>query len=258
MTILDTIIAQKQIEVAKRKASVSITQLEESDLFQRESISLKENLLHSPFGIIAEFKRKSPSKGWIHENANVLEITQGYCKAGASAISILTDEPFFGGTPQDLISARPHVVCPILRKDFIVDEYQLFEAKSLGADVILLIAAALTPVQTASLAYRSKVLGLEVLLEIHSQKELVHLNEFIDIVGVNNRDLKTFEVDTQLSVKLAEFIPNSFVKISESGISSIETVKMLRACGYQGFLMGENFMKEADPAKALEQFISYL
>ena len=253
--MLDKIITQKRIEIETRKLQNSISELEKKPFFDRKCISLKENLQNSESGIIAEFKRKSPSKGWIHENADVLEITKGYCDVGASGISILTDEPFFGGTPNDLIYARPNVTCPVLRKDFIVDEYQLLEAKAMGADVILLIAAALTPTKTKLLAKQAKLLGLEVLLEVHNKEELVHLNEYVDILGVNNRNLKTFEVCTDVSKELADRIPSEFLKISESGISKSETVLELREFGYQGFLMGENFMKEKNPVEALREFI---
>ncbi len=255
MTILDKIIAEKRQEIAIRKTEKTISNFEEELSFGRKCISLKENLLNSKTGIIAEFKRKSPSKGWIFENANALEIPKGYCEAGAAGISILTDEPFFGGTIDDLIEARHLVDCPILRKDFIVDEYQIYEAKSIGADVILLIAAALTVEETKKLAKQANALGLEVLLEIHNKQELSHINENVDIVGVNNRNLKTFEVNIETSKKLAKLIPDDFIKISESGISNPETVIELRKFGYQGFLMGENFMKTENPPYALEEFI---
>lgn len=258
MTILETIIQSKYAEVAFRKELVKVKDLVASPYFYRTCISLKNSLLNSNSGIISEFKRKSPSKGWIHEEADVVEITSGYFDCGASGISILTDNQFFGGVSEDLTAARPHVGCPILRKDFMVDEYQLFEAKAMGADVILLIAAALTAEKTFELAQKAKSLGMEVLLEVHNQEEIGHANEFVDIMGVNNRNLKTFEVDVQLSVNLAGLIPNDFVKISESGISAPETVLELRKYGYRGFLMGENFMKENNPANALRQFISKL
>ena len=256
--ILDNIISQKQLEIYESRQLKTILELEIEPFFRRKCISLKDNLQASDSGIIAEFKRKSPSKGWIHENANVLEITTGYAEAGASGLSILTDELFFGGKPEDLKLTRPHVSCPILRKDFIVDKYQLFEAKAWGADVILLIAAALTPQKTKSLGKQAKSLGMEVLLEIHNKQELEHINEFVDIVGVNNRNLKTFEVNTNISKELAGLIPAEFAKISESGISKPETVMELREYGYQGFLMGENFMKEKNPAIALKNFIAGL
>jgi indole-3-glycerol phosphate synthase len=258
MTILDQIIADKAKEVAQRKQITRIADLEKTAGFVRTCRSLKQSLLQSESGIIAEFKRKSPSKGWIHADASVQEITQGYSLNGAAGISILTDFPYFGGTPHDLISARPHIACPVLRKDFMIDEYQLFEAKSYGADVVLLIAAALTIPQCKQLAQRAQSLGLETLLEVHNAEELGHINEYIDLVGVNNRNLKTFEVSTAISAELAEQIPAECVKISESGISNVQTVQELRTLGYKGFLMGENFMKETNPAGALQQFISEL
>ena len=254
-TILDNIIADKINEVSERKNLCSIKQLEQMPGFERTCISLRNNLLQSPTGIIAEFKRKSPSLGWIHEHADVCNITSGYSHAGASGISILTDLPYFGGTPTDLISARQGISCAVLRKDFIIDEYQVFEAKAMGADVILLIAAALTPDKTKNLARQAKDLGLEVLLEVHNREELDCVNEFVDLLGVNNRNLKTFEVDINISKELAEFIPKEFIKISESGISNPQTVIELKSFGYQGFLMGENFMKEQNPADALKRFI---
>lgn len=255
MTILDKIIADKEIEVAERKKLVTIDDLQASPYFGRKCISLKGSLMNSESGIISEFKRKSPSKGWIHENADVVEITSGYNQAGAAGISILTDSKYFGGVAEDLIAARPHLNCPVLRKDFMIDEYQLYEAKAMGADVILLIAAALTVERTQKLASKAQDLGLEVLLEVHNQEELQHINMYVDLVGVNNRNLKTFEVNMGVSLALAALIPDKFVKISESGISSPETVVELRRAGYKGFLMGENFMKENDPATALKRFI---
>ncbi|MDD2284293.1 MAG: indole-3-glycerol phosphate synthase TrpC [Paludibacter sp.] len=258
MTILDKIIADKKTEVANRKKLVMIDDLRTTPYFSRKCISLKDRLVSSSSGIIAEFKRKSPSKGWIHEEANVVDITSGYDESGATGISVLTDSKYFGGVPEDLTAARPHVLCPILRKDFMIDVYQLFEAKAMGADVILLIAAALTVDDTLELARQAKALSLEVLLEIHNREELGHINDFVDMVGVNNRNLKTFEVNIDVSLELAALIPNKFVKISESGISSSETVNMLKAVGYQGFLMGENFMKELNPAKALYSFVDKL
>ena len=257
-TILDKIIAEKRLEIARRKAEKSVSKLENELYFNRKCLSLKDNLQVSGSGIIAEFKRKSPSKGWIHQNADARIIPAEYCKVGASGISILTDEQFFGGTPQDLITARPLVDCPVLRKEFIVDEYQLFEAKAMGADVILLIASALSVDETKDLAKQAKAHGMEILLEIHNKEELAHINEFIDIVGVNNRYLKTFEVSIDISKELADLIPDEFVKISESGISNPETVIELRKYGYKGFLMGENFMKTENPALSLKKFIELI
>ncbi len=258
MTILDKIIADKKLEVAERKQLISISDLEKTAAFGRKCLSLRHSLLQSKSGIIAEFKRKSPSKGWIHADADVQKITSGYSYNGASGISILTDFPYFGGTPEDLISARANIACPVLRKDFMIDEYQLFEAKSYGADVVLLIAAALTKNECKNLAQKARELGLETLLEVHNAEELEHINEHITLVGVNNRNLKTFEVSTEISVELAQLIPNEFVKISESGISNVQTVRELQKTGYKGFLMGENFMKEENPAEALKKFIEEL
>ena len=257
-TILDKIIADKAKEVAQRKATLTIEALTLTDGFARKCMSLKKRLLTSDSGIISEFKRKSPSLGWIHEHADVCSVTAGYSDAGASGISILTDLPYFGGTPEDLIVARERITCPVLRKDFTIDEYQLYEAKSMGADVILLIAAALTPKQNRALARKAKEHGLDVLLEVHNRQELDHANEFVDMLGVNNRNLKTFEVSTQVSFDLASLIPDQFVKVSESGISNVETVRELREAGYNGFLMGENFMKYENPPLALKEFIQKL
>ena len=257
-TILEKILADKYIEVAERKLLVSIPDLEKAPAFSRTCFSMKQSLLASDSGIISEFKRKSPSLGWIHEDADVVKVTSGYSDAGASGISILTDLPYFGGTPEDIMAARQFIACPVLRKDFVVDEYQLYEAKAMGADVILLIAAALTGKQTFELAHKAHELGLEVLLEVHNADEIRHANDYTDMLGVNNRNLKTFEQSIQVSFELAELIPDHFVKVSESGISKTETVKELRRAGYKGFLMGENFMKEKDPAQALAIFIKAL
>jgi indole-3-glycerol phosphate synthase len=257
-TILEKILASKIIEVAERKLSVSIFDLESEPFFPRKCLSLKQSLLDSETGIISEFKRKSPSKGWIHENADVIKVTSGYSAAGASGISILTDLFYFGGTTLDIIAARPLITCPVLRKDFVIDEYQLYEAKAMGADVVLLIAAALGQKQTLELAKTAHRLGLEVLLEVHNESELGHISENVDIIGVNNRNLRTFEVNTKVSFILADLIPDQFVKVSESGISKAETVQELRKAGYKGFLMGENFMKETNPVEALSGFIAGL
>ena len=258
MTILDKIIESKRAEVVSRKISTPLSALVNAPLYGRKCLSMKESLLNSESGIISEFKRKSPSLGWINEEADVVEVAAGYSAAGASGISILTDSEFFGGSPLDIMAARQFVACPVLRKDFMIDEYQLYEAKAMGADVVLLIAAALTVKQTLELASKAHELGLEVLLEVHNEQELGHANDFVDMLGVNNRNLKTFEQSIQTSFDLAALIPDQFVKVSESGISKIETVRELRAVGYKGFLMGENFMKEENPASALVNFISSL
>lgn len=260
MNILDQIIEHKKKEVAERRIIYPVKQLEQSVLFSRPTLSLKKSLLQKDkSGIIAEFKRQSPSKGAINIIADVAQTTKGYIEAGASALSILTDKDFFGGSNTDLIKARSINDCPILRKDFVVDEYQIIEAKSIGADVILLIAAALDPKRIKILASVAHTLNLEVLLEIHSLEELqANLHSTLDLIGVNNRDLKTFEVSLDVSRKLSEHIPKEVVKISESGITYPESVIELRKFGYEGFLMGENFMKHSQPEVAAKEFIDSL
>lgn len=256
--ILETIIARKKNEVAKQKQLQPLHILEKKEQYALPRISLKKYLLDpSKTGIIAEFKRKSPSKGWINANADPVVVTTAYMKHGASGLSVLTDEQFFGGSLDDLIKARINKI-PILRKDFIIDEYQIAEAKAAGADVILLIAANLTPSQVNSLAATAKNLGLEVLLEIHNEEELEHICDDVDIVGVNNRNLKTFEVSIATSIKLSRLIPSGKIKISESGISNVEVIKELKAYGFKGFLIGENFMKMPDPANAFALFAEQL
>lgn len=257
--ILGKIIATKEMELAKARATVPFDEIHRlAKTLTRPVISFKDSLAQSQTGIIAEFKRRSPSKGFIHQHALVSEIIPGYTAAGASACSILTDTDYFGGSENDLRTARPLTGLPLLRKDFVIDEYQICEARIWGADVILLIASALTPEQTGRLAAFAHALGLEVLLEIHNEGELAHIDPNIDVVGVNNRNLNTFVTDVQSSFDLAGKIPAHCLKISESGISSPQTVKELREAGYRGFLMGENFMKENDPAEALQRFIGEL
>lgn len=221
-------------------------------------ISMRACLSASPSGIIAEFKRRSPSKGWIKENAQADIIPPAYEAAGASALSILTDEKFFGGNLKDIRTVRSKVQLPILRKDFIIDEYQLYQARIVGADAILLIAAALRKEQCRMLAAKAHELGLEVLLEIHNEQELEYIEDNIDMVGVNNRNLGTFHTDVENSFRLAEKLPKEILLVSESGISSPQTVRQLRAAGFRGFLIGENFMKAPQPGDALKEFISLL
>lgn len=258
MTILEEIIAYKRQEVEKAKTEVSVSQLEKSDFFSRKTISLRENLLNSERpGIIAEFKRKSPSKGIINDKVEVDGVTRAYCQAGAVGLSILTDQRYFGGSLKDLLKARKNDI-PILRKDFMINEYQVLEAKAMGADVILLIAEALEKYEVLTLAQLAKSQQLDVLMEIHSEEQLDKANSFIDIIGVNNRNLKTFEVSIDTSLKLVDKIPNDFVKISESGISSVENIKKLHQEGFKGFLVGENFMKTAEPGKTFKEFITQL
>jgi indole-3-glycerol phosphate synthase len=258
MNILDKIIEFKKSEVALRKGAVLAGTLEGSPFFGRETLSLKKFLTDpSRTGIIAEFKRRSPSKGVINDQADVVKVTGAYSAAGASCLSVLTDTNFFGGSSDDLQRARVNEI-PILRKDFVIDEYQILEAKAIGADVILLIAACLTPGEVRRLAEFAQGLGLEVLLEIHSDEELEHICDETAIVGVNNRDLKTFTVDIQRSIDLGKKIPDDKLLVAESGIGRIETILQMKDAGFAGFLIGENFMKEKDPGAAFEKFVAEL
>ncbi|MDW7695493.1 indole-3-glycerol phosphate synthase TrpC [Flammeovirgaceae bacterium SG7u.111] len=256
--ILDKIIAHKLQETAARKEQISISELEKS-IPERSIISLKESIKKTESGIIAEFKRRSPSKGLINGTALPSEVPAGYLEAGVAGVSILTDEEFFGGTNEDLKTARSFAKGPILRKDFTVEEYNVVEARAIGADAILLIAAALEPKQLKNLAKLAKELGLEVLMEIHNKEELNRsINEYVDLVGVNNRNLKTFEVSINTSIELEKAIPNEFLKVSESGISNPKTILELREIGFSGFLIGENFMKTNNPIQACKEFVSML
>ena len=258
MNILQKIIEHKKIEVAEAKKTVSVAELEKRPFFGREVLSLQASLLDtSKTGIIAEFKRKSPSKGVINDKASVVEVTKGYTDAGAACLSVLTDRDFFGGTPADLEAARVNAV-PILRKDFIVDEYQILEARAMGADVILLIAACLKPKEVKHLAQFAAGLGLEVLLEIHGDDELDHICGDTPIVGVNNRDLKTFTVDIERSIRLSQQLPVGKLLIAESGINRVETIRHMRDSGFHGFLVGEHFMKDQNPAIAFASFVQQL
>jgi indole-3-glycerol phosphate synthase len=260
MNILDKIIAYKRIEVAERKQLRSVKELESTALFSAPNISLRKFLLDdSKSGIIAEHKRKSPSKGIINDKLTVEEVVKGYESAGASAVSVLTDTPSFGGTDEDLLRARAAIGIPILRKDFVVEEYQIVEARSLGANIILLIAACLSPQELESLAKFTKSLGMEVLLEVHDEAELnANCFDSIDCIGVNNRNLKDFTVSVDLSRELAAKIPDRYLKISESGIDSADTILDLKTYGYKGFLIGENFMKTENPGLSMKQFVDKL
>jgi indole-3-glycerol phosphate synthase len=254
MNILEKIIAQKKIEVAQRKEEFPIAELEKQRYFNRPTLSLKKSLLDErKTGIIAEYKRKSPSKGIINDRDSVEAVTRAYFGYGASGISILTDHEFFGGSLDDLVAARDNSI-PLLRKDFMIDEYQLVEAKAFGADVILLIAACLTPGEVKTLAASAKSLGLEVLLELHDESELEHVCDTVDLVGVNNRNLKTFEVNLEHSVRLAEKIEDKFIKVAESGINDVKNIHYLKQNGFSGFLIGEYFMKQASPMMAFKDF----
>lgn len=259
MNILDKIILDKRREVVLKKSIIPVSQLEASVFFEKQTISLSHNLQNSSSGIIAEHKRRSPSKAEINYGFTVEEVVNGYETAGACGISVLTDGKYFGGSLDDLLLARASVNIPLLRKEFIVDEYQILEAKAYGADLILLIAAVLSREEIKSLSEFAHRLGLEVLLEVHNQEELEKsIMPSLDMIGVNNRNLKTFEVSLDFSKELADQIPNEFVKVSESGISSIEAITELQPFGYQGFLIGEHFMKTENAGQAAKEFIDQL
>jgi indole-3-glycerol phosphate synthase len=256
MNILEKIIETKRIEVEQRKEQCPVAELEKSSFFNKPVLSLRKFLQDpSKSSIIAEFKRQSPSKGIINGRVQLQDVVKGYENAGASAISVLTDKEYFGGEAKDLAEARTLVNIPILRKEFIIDEYQIVEAKSIGADVILLIAACLEPERLRKLAEFAKYLGMEVLLEVHNEQELMDNCCDVDVVGVNNRNLKDFSVSIETSLKLSEMIPKKYLKISESGIYEAETIIKLKEQGFHGFLIGENFMRKEDPAREMEEFV---
>jgi indole-3-glycerol phosphate synthase len=258
MNILDKIVEHKREEVAAAMAAVPVSELEGRPFFSRPCLSLQAFLTDpQKTGIIAEFKRRSPSKGVINDQVSVGAVTGGYAAAGASCLSVLTDAHFFGGSNKDLGEARVNAI-PILRKDFIIDEYQIVEAKAIGADVILLIAACLKPDEVRRLAAFASSLGLEVLLEIHHEDELEHICDATPVVGVNNRDLKTFEVDVERSIRLSKRIPAGKLLVAESGINRVETIWHMQDAGFNGFLVGEYFMKEKDPAIAFAAFVQQL
>lgn len=259
MNILDKIVKDKYKEVDLKKSMIPATQLEASVLFERKTTSLANALRHSQTGIIAEHKRRSPSKETINQNTNVGQVALGYEKAGVSGMSVLTDIKYFGGSIEDLVLARASVQMPLLRKEFIISEYQILEAKAYGADVILLIAAILNKEEIKTFSELAKQLGLDVLLEVHNEAELQKsIMPSLDMLGVNNRNLKTFEVSLETSKSLSKLIPDDFVKVSESGISSIDAITDLKQYGYQGFLIGENFMKTENPGKSAKEFIQKL
>jgi indole-3-glycerol phosphate synthase len=256
-TILDMIVDTKREELETAVRKVPVSRLESMPVFSRMCQSLKGTLLkEGSSGIIAEFKQKSPSKGIINSTSSAAEVTRGYADAGASGISVLTDYLYFGGSLENLQNVRnANPFIPVLRKDFVVDAYQLYEAKAYGADVVLLIAACLSKGLGEELAGTAAELGLEVLFEIHGEEEIGNIPASADLVGVNNRGLKTMEVNPETSILLAPMIPDRYVKISESGLSRPEVIHSLRTAGYRGFLIGENFMKTSDPAQACREFI---
>lgn len=256
--ILTEIIANKRFEIDLQKQSISPEQLENSLTDKRKTRSMKASLIQNSPGIIAEFKRRSPSKGWIKQHAEIAGIIPAYESAGAAALSILTDEKFFGGTLADIRKARPLTNLPILQKDFIIDEYQLYQAKITGADAVLLIAAALDTNKCRTLTQKAHELGLEVLLEIHSEEELEYITPEVDMVGVNNRNLGSFHTDINNSFRLAAQLPQGTVLVSESGISDASIVSELHANGFTGFLIGETFMKTEEPGETLKEFINQI
>ena len=259
--ILTQITANKRKEISRQMEAVSMKQLEAIVAMRetREPLSLSRSIMSSPTGIISEFKRRSPSKGWINREADVRLITGGYAEAGAAGLSVLTDTDFFGGSEGDLVKARLSAPStPILRKDFIISEYQILQSVAIQADAILLIAAALEKDECRRLAEMAHSLGLEVLLEVHSEEELEYATDCIDLIGVNNRNLGSFHTDVENSFRLAERLPEGIPHISESGISGADTIAALRQAGYNGFLMGESFMKTENPAIALRTLIKDL
>lgn len=260
MDILSEIVAHKEKEVAEQKELYPVKLLEKSTYFEGKPVSLKKYIQRpDKSGVIAEIKRKSPSKGMINEHVSVERTSIGYMQAGASGLSVLTDKKYFGGSSEDLKTARSFNFCPILRKDFMIDEYQVIEAKSIGADVILLIAAVLSKEEIETLGSLARSLGMESLLEVHNEEELENsITDKVDLIGVNNRNLKTFVTDTQTSKDLVDKIPDDFVKVTESGLHSPEVVNELKTCGYEGFLIGETFMKSGRPERAAKEFISQI
>lgn len=257
--ILQEIVATKRAEIDRRKRETDFQALyRQAETPRTTRHSLREALRSSSTGIISEFKRRSPSKGWINRDADVQSVVRAYQQAGATALSVLTDTPYFGGTDDDLRAARQACFLPILRKDFTIDEFQLVESRALGADAVLLIAAALTREQCRRFAEIAHQLELEVLLEIHDQSELDYYSEYVDVLGVNNRNLGSFHTDVANSFRLIEQMPQEATPISESGISNPDTVKELRTIGFKGFLIGENFMKTEAPGDSLKSFINAL
>jgi indole-3-glycerol phosphate synthase len=257
--ILNKIIKDKKIEVDNKKEIFSLSFIKNSPLYKRNTISLKSKIESSKSGIIAEFKRRSPSKKNINSNLSIQTVTKGYEKSGACGMSILTDNKYFGGSLEDLIQARSNSNLPLLRKEFIIDKYQIFESKAFGADIILLIASILSNKQIIEFSSIAKSLGLEVLIEVQNENEInKSTNPNIDFIGVNNRDLKTFNVSLDKSKMLSSKIPDNYLKISESGIKSAEDIKVLKSFGFKGFLIGENFMKSNSPDIELNNFIKNL
>ena len=259
MNTLEKIVIEKRKQVQEDKTLYPVELLETSIYFKSECVSLKKYLLREDKnGIIAEIKKQSPALGPINPHIKIEKLSIGYMQAGASALSVLTDKKFFGGSNADLTTARKFNFCPILRKEFIIDEYQVIEAKSIGADAILLIAAILSKSEIAQFTDLAHKLGMEVLLELHAEKELEKVYDGVDVIGVNNRNLETMKIDIATSRAMAKRIPAGFIKISESGIEDPKTVLELRQLGYNGFLIGGYFMKHPEPEKACAEFIQQI
>jgi len=259
MNILEKILPEKKKQVKEEIQLFPVELLIRSVYYDRECVSLKKHLLREDkSGIIAEIKKHSPTLGAINPSISVENLSTGYIQAGASALSVLTDKKFFGGSNADLTTARRYNFCPILRKDFVIDKYQIIEAKSIGADAILLIAAILSKEQIAQFTVLAHKLGMEVILELHDEHELGKINDEIDVIGVNNRNLKTAKIDIGTSKSMARLIPDGFMKISESGIEDPKIVIDLKQLGYDGFLIGSYFMKHPEPEKACAAFIQQL
>jgi len=258
MNILDQIIADKRLEVEARRQAVPIELVSNLAIGLNPRRSMKQALFNSTTGIISEFKRQSPSKGCIHKDADIVSVVKAYETAGCTGISVLTDQHFFGGSILDFKEARAAVDCPMLRKDFMIDPYQIYESKIIGADVVLLIAACLTMDEAYDLGELAHELGMEVLLEVHNEDELAYISRYTDIVGVNNRQLTSFKTDVQTSFDLITKIPPDKLRISESGLNDVSVVKALKVAGFNGFLMGEAFMKNDEPGKALSAFLDQL
>lgn len=259
MNKLQEIVLEKRKQVEEDKKQFPVEMLEQSIYFNRKCASLTEYITRDDkSGIIAEIKKKSPALGAINPEIKVESLVKSYTQAGASALSVLTDMKFFGGNNSDLISARENTSCPILRKDFVIDQYQVIEAKSIGADVILLIAAILTKEEIKLFTDLAHKLGMEVIMEVHAEKELEKVYDKVDVMGVNNRNLETMKIDISTSKSMAKLISDGFIKISESGIESPEIVLELKQLGYNGFLIGSYFMKHADPGKACAEFIQQI
>lgn len=259
MTILDQIIAHKQRELEVRKQIVSAKVIEKYPYFEKEALSFSGSITDTnKTGIIAEFKRESPSRGIINNHSNVVEVTKGYEGSGASAVSVLTDTRFFGGTVFDLKCAKSELEIPILRKDFVIDEFQILEAKGIGASAILLIAAVLSKQEIKRLTAFAHSLGLEVLLELYAEEEVQKVSGEEDCIGINNRDLHRFKVNIEKSEQMVPLLPKDKVLVAESGIYSVDVIQRLRSAGFTGFLMGDCFMREENPAEAFREFVTNL